>query len=322
MAIRDDRETGNMRDLSIDLQNLADCLGHLGQPGPARDAAATALTSAQAANDREEIRNSHAYLGRAAGLADDAAEAERHFTAADQIEVADSPVGNHMYSLRGVQWAEWLARTGREGPARALTERNAEISRGNHWNEDVARCDWMLGRLARAAGEITAAGEHLAAAAGSIGLDYLPELAITLADLAEHARTSNDLDAAPARHRGDHHRRPPAGRLPRPPPWQSGPASAPARPTAAADPALVPGPRRRRRRAAAGYPAPAGLARTGRTARPRRPRPRRGYRPGMGRQSRGPACPAGPTGPGPGSAGHRGTAGRCPGSGRRRPGGR
>ena len=130
MAIRDDRETGNMRDLSIDLQNLADCLGHLGQPGPARDAAAKALTSAQAANDREEIRNSHAYLGWVAGLADDAAEAERHFTAADQIEVADSPVGNHMYSLRGVQWAEWLARTGREGPARALTERNAEISRG------------------------------------------------------------------------------------------------------------------------------------------------------------------------------------------------
>ena len=197
MAIRDDRETGNMRDLSIDLQNLADCLGHLGQPGPARDAAAKALTSAQAANDREEIRNSHAYLGWVAGLADDAAEAERHFTAADQIEVADSPVGNHMYSLRGVQWAEWLARTGREGPARALTERNAEISRGNHWNEDVARCDWMLGRLARAAGDTTAAGEHLAAAAGSFRAgDYLPELAITLADLAEHARTSNDLDAA------------------------------------------------------------------------------------------------------------------------------
>ena len=62
----------------------------------------------------------------------------------------------------------------------------------------MARCDWMLGRLARAAGDTTAAGEHLVAAAGSFrARDYLPELAITLADLAEHARTSNGhLDAA------------------------------------------------------------------------------------------------------------------------------
>ena len=231
MAIRDDRETGNMRDLSIDLQNLADCLGHLGQPGPARDAAAKALTSAQAANDREEIRNSHAYLGWVAGLADDAAEAERHFTAADQIEVADSPVGNHMYSLRGVQWAEWLARTGREGPARALTERNAEISRGNHWNEDVARCDWMLGRLARAAGDTTAAGEHLAAAAGSFRAATTspssPSPWPTSLNTPGPATTWTLPTGTPPRRSPSP---PPAGWCPpRPPPWQSGPASAPAR---------------------------------------------------------------------------------------------
>jgi hypothetical protein len=49
-------------------------------------------------------------------MAGDAAEAERQFTAADQIEFADDPDGDHLHSLRGTQWAEWLARTGR--PAR------------------------------------------------------------------------------------------------------------------------------------------------------------------------------------------------------------
>ncbi len=49
----------------------------------------------------------------------------------------------------------------------------------------MARCDRMLGRLALAAGDTAAAGEHLAAAAGCFrDGDYLTELATTLADLA------------------------------------------------------------------------------------------------------------------------------------------
>jgi hypothetical protein len=51
-----------------------------------------------------------------------------------------------------VCWAQWLARTGREGPAGDLTRRNADISRRYGWTADVARCDHMLGRLALAAG--------------------------------------------------------------------------------------------------------------------------------------------------------------------------
>ncbi len=93
MAVRHDRDAGDMTNLAIGLQNLAECLGHLGQIGPARDAAAEALTCAEAAGDREKIRDSHAFLGWLAGLAGDAAQAEQQFTAADQIEVADDPDG-------------------------------------------------------------------------------------------------------------------------------------------------------------------------------------------------------------------------------------
>jgi hypothetical protein len=81
-------------------------------------------------------------------MAGDAAEAERQFTAADQIEFADDPDRDHLHSLRGTQWAEWLARTGRPAPAQALTDRNVVICQEYGWNEHLARCDRMLGRLA------------------------------------------------------------------------------------------------------------------------------------------------------------------------------
>ena len=88
-------------------------------------------------------------------------------------------------------------RSGGEGPAWALTERNVEICRENGWNENLARCDRVLGRLALTAGDTAAAGEHLAAAAGCFrDGDYLTELTTTLADLAGHAQASGDLDAA------------------------------------------------------------------------------------------------------------------------------
>ncbi len=73
-----------------------------------------------------QIHRPHVSLGWLAGRGGDAAEAGDQFTAADQIWVADDSDGDHLYALGGIWWAEWLARTGRPGPARTLTDRNAE----------------------------------------------------------------------------------------------------------------------------------------------------------------------------------------------------
>ena len=191
------RNAENMRNLSAGLRNLAETLGHLGQVGPAMDTAGDALVSAETVDDRVEIQFAHEYLGWLADLAGEATEAERQFTDADQMEVVNHHEGAHLYSSSGTWWADWLVRTGRPSPARALTNRNAEICQRNGWNQDAARCDRMLGRLALAAGDIAAAGEHLAAAAAVFrDGDYLIELAPTLTDLAEHARVSGDLNVA------------------------------------------------------------------------------------------------------------------------------
>lgn len=196
MSVRQARDDAE-GDLPLCLQILAWCLGYLGQTDRAWDAAAEALTRGQAQSYRPGIRNSHAFLGWLAGLAGDTAEAERQFIAADQIEFADDPNGNHLYSLRGNQWAEWLVRTGRLGPARTLISQDSEICRSNGWHADLARCDRQLGRLALIAGDHATAGKHLAAAAGGFrDGDYLTELADTLADLAEHARVTGDIEAA------------------------------------------------------------------------------------------------------------------------------
>jgi tetratricopeptide (TPR) repeat protein len=197
LAAQHNRDAKDMSNLSVSLQNLGGCLGYGGQISAAQAAAAEALRAASSDDDSEQICNSRVLLGWLADLGGDTVQAGEHFTAADQIQVAHDPDGEHLYGLSGSLWAEWLARTGRPGPAGALTWRSLELCRRNGWNEDVARCERVLGRLALAAGDTAAAGEHLKAAAGCFrDGDHLTDLAITLADLAEYARVAGDLDAA------------------------------------------------------------------------------------------------------------------------------
>lgn len=199
MTVRHGRDSGTVRALSIKLRNQAECLSYLGHVDLAREAAAEALAWGETLSDAEQTRNARAFLGWLAYLSGRSEEAEQQFAAADQVEVTGhpSPAVVHLYSLRGVQWAEWLARTGRPGPARALTEQNIDISRRYEWNENLARCDRMLGRLALTAGDTTLAGQHLTAAVEHMrDGDYLTELATTLADLARYAGASGDLIAA------------------------------------------------------------------------------------------------------------------------------
>lgn len=192
-----DYEADDMDYLPADLEILARCLESIGETGPARDAAAEALDYASRLGRIRQIAAAQAYLGWVAGVSGDSVAAEEQFTAADQIEFAVNAEGGHLCSVHGSQWAEWLARTGRTGPAQNLTRRNRQICQEWGWNQDTARCDRVLGRVALAAGGTEDAAHLLAAAATCFrDGDYLVELAPTLADLAEHARITGDLEAA------------------------------------------------------------------------------------------------------------------------------
>jgi tetratricopeptide (TPR) repeat protein len=197
IAVDHSREAGDAHSLVVGLQNLAQCLSHLGQASSARTVAAEALTRAETTGNRGLVSYSLACLGRAAALAGDVSYADRQFTAADQVWVDNHTDGTHLHSLAGIWWADWLDRTGRDGSAQALTRRNADVSRQQGGNADVARCDRLLGRMALAAGDTAVAGEHLASAAASFrDGDYLVELAETNTVLASYALATGDLDAA------------------------------------------------------------------------------------------------------------------------------
>ena len=197
LGARYDREADDKRSLAIGLLNLAECLAHLGDTTQAQAAAAEAVATATATGNRQSLIAPHAYLGWIAALAGDTDTAEREFTAADQIRVADNIKGAHLHSFAAIWWAEWLGRSGRVEAARKLAEYNAAFSRERGWNADAAACDRVLGRLALTAGDTTKAGPHLAAAVATFrDGGFLTELTITLGDLSDCAAAAGDLAAA------------------------------------------------------------------------------------------------------------------------------
>jgi hypothetical protein len=196
LGTRYDRDADDTLNLTFSLLNEAECFGHLGQLMPGQDAAAEALACTEV-TDWSQLMAARSYTGWLAVLAGDTAEAEQQFLAVDQIEIDEGYEGGHLYGLYGIWWADFLILTGRKSSALALTRHNIEFCRLNGWNEDVARCDRELGRLALAAEDTAAAWGHLSAAAAVFrDGDYLTELATTLADMAEHARVCGDLDGA------------------------------------------------------------------------------------------------------------------------------
>jgi tetratricopeptide (TPR) repeat protein len=195
LALRNRRIVGNRGNLAIGMRNLARCLGRMGLVGPAKEAAAEALTSVIAANNRRNFDDAHAYLGWLAGLTGDTTAAEDHFTTAGQICLTDE--GEHLYSVPGIWWAQWLVQTGRPGPAHDLTRRNAAISREHGWNGILAQCDQILGSLALVAGNTATAGTHLTAAVAAFrDGDHLTDLAEALPGLATCAQATGDLNTA------------------------------------------------------------------------------------------------------------------------------
>jgi tetratricopeptide (TPR) repeat protein len=169
------------------LLNLAEYYTCLGDSRQAADAAAKALEIAQDLGDRGPVLNASSYSANALALGGDVAGADRRFVDADQIQFADD--GEHLFSGRGIQWAEFLLRSGRTAAARRLTDRNRSICLESGWNDDVARCDRLLGCCELASGHFEAAGLRLEHAVEAFREgDHVVDLVATLPELAEQVR--------------------------------------------------------------------------------------------------------------------------------------
>jgi len=282
------RDAGDTVNLGISSQNLTECLGYLGQLGPARDAAAEALACAETTHDREQMGYAHAFLGWLAGWPGRrrgrgrAAVHRRRPDRSHRRQRATSPVRGSRDPVGGLAGPHRAARPGPDADRtqhRHLPEKRLESGCG------------PVGQDAGPPGPGLRGHRGGRRAPGGGGRDVpgrgLPDRARRHPGRPDRARPGRRGPGRrqPARGRGHHHRRPSRpgpgplrspGRT-RPHPRHPGhhhyePGSA------------VPGPRRRGRRAAAGGPPPASLARTRRPARPRAARPGRARRPWLGGQ--------------------------------------
>ena len=94
--------------LSIDLYIEAELLVFLGRLSEAQRAASEALRLATEKGDERGIRYSHCYCGWAAALSGQLRPAALDFALANALEKKMNPVGDGLYSLRGIWWAELL----------------------------------------------------------------------------------------------------------------------------------------------------------------------------------------------------------------------
>lgn len=136
---------------SISYQNLAALYDYLGDLSASANAAESALTYARRIDNeqqkRQNERNSLAYQGWTAHLQGNLDAAQAAFQQADQLEQQIDPGKQYLYSLLGIQHAEYLRRRGDLDYARRITEANQVICKRNHWQNTLSLCHRLLGDL-------------------------------------------------------------------------------------------------------------------------------------------------------------------------------
>jgi tetratricopeptide (TPR) repeat protein len=149
----DDRRTGmtlqNLVATEISVGYLVHAAGHLAE--------ALELVS----TDEREKADTLTLIAYAATLRGDVNRADANFEEANAIEHRIQSGEHDLYSTRGIQWAEHLIRIRPTKRARQLTEANRKICDREGWQQDVARCEWILGWLDTLASDYPNAHAHL-----------------------------------------------------------------------------------------------------------------------------------------------------------------
>jgi tetratricopeptide (TPR) repeat protein len=155
------RRQNDNKNLSTGLDNLGLTEVSLGLLAQAASHFTEALDLAKGIDDEEGKLHGLASTGYTASLRGDVERPDAAFSQANAIENRIHPGNADLYRLRGVQWAEHLLRIGALDLARRLTEANWKISEQKRRQQDVARCEWILGWVDTLAGRRTDAHGHL-----------------------------------------------------------------------------------------------------------------------------------------------------------------
>lgn len=154
---------------SLTYQNLAELHASLGALEESATAAQQALDLSRRAEKKDGQCFSLAFQGLANHLLGNTQTASDAFAGAEkfQQEIYSQQNIRYLFSLRGIQHADYLRRTdhpstgsGNAGYARRMTEANLDLMERNHWPDDESRCHRILGDLDADSGNHTSAREH------------------------------------------------------------------------------------------------------------------------------------------------------------------
>ncbi len=183
-------EDKDWENASVGYRNLADLQFQTGEIEAGLDSAKKALEMSEKARSYEDIMSSKPYLGWILHLLGKSEEAEKEFKEADELEVKMG--GYRLYSLRGVQYADFLISMERIDESFELTKQNLEICQKNNLLNDISRCYRCLGAIERIRGNKKQAKEHLENAleiARKVGMTF-----IEIEALLERGRLNLDIE--------------------------------------------------------------------------------------------------------------------------------
>ncbi len=156
-----DRELGNAKSLSRGLMNEAELSVSRGNLGDASTHATEALALARDLGDEVEVRESTVYHGWVLSFSGQLQTAAENFAVANELEKRNDREGAELYSGRGLKWAYLLASTGHSSLGARRTLGNLRTCERHHWNDDSARCHWVLAVCALARGGLNEAEDEL-----------------------------------------------------------------------------------------------------------------------------------------------------------------
>jgi tetratricopeptide (TPR) repeat protein len=144
---------------SVSYQNLADLQFRSGELASGLESAKNALDAAEKAKSDQYVVNSKAYIGWILHLMGKSKEAENESRQADELQLKID--GDRLYSLIGVNYADFLISLKRIDEAFELTRANLEICQKKKWINDISSCRRCLGAIERIKGNHKGAEDHL-----------------------------------------------------------------------------------------------------------------------------------------------------------------
>ena len=167
-------EAKDWKNASAGYQNLADLQFRVGELESGLESAKGALDTAEKAKFDQYIVGSKAYIAWILHLQGKNEEAGNWFRQADELEGKIS--GNRLYSLVGVNYADFFLSMKRIDEAFERTKQNLEIGKSQNWPAVISSCHRCLGAIERLKGNHKEAENHLQNAlelARKVGMPFL-----------------------------------------------------------------------------------------------------------------------------------------------------